>query len=66
VLDAKRRKCFFNADQNEETTKAILDSKKEADQFDDLLDINSVLFRSKLWKVYYPRLIFYTCSFINF
>ena len=66
VLDAKNRKCFFNANQDEEMAKAILDSKKEADQFDDLLDTNSVLFRSKLWKVYYPRLIFYTRSFINF
>jgi len=66
VLDAKNRKCFFNADQDEEMVKAILDSKKKAYQFDDLLDTNSVLFRSKLWKVYYPGLIFYTRSFINF
>ncbi|QCD87121.1 regulator of nonsense transcripts 1 [Vigna unguiculata] len=50
VLDAKNRKCFFNADQDEEMVKAILDSKKKAYQFDDLLDTNSVLFRSKLWK----------------
>ena len=66
VLDAKNRKCFFNADQDVEMAKAILDSKKKAYQFDDLLDTNSVLFRSKLWKVYYPGLIFYTRSFINF
>lgn len=52
VLDAKKRKCFFNAEEDEEMAKAILDSKKEADQFDDLLDTNSVLFRNKLWKVY--------------
>ncbi|KOM26457.1 hypothetical protein LR48_Vigan272s004500 [Vigna angularis] len=53
VLDAKKRNCFFNAEQDEEMAKAILDSKKEADQFDDLLDTNSVLFKNKLWKVYF-------------
>ncbi|QCD92898.1 regulator of nonsense transcripts 1 [Vigna unguiculata] len=30
VLDAKNRKCFFNADQDVEMAKAILDSKKKA------------------------------------
>jgi len=63
VLDAKNRKCFFNADQDEEMAKAVLDSRKEADQFDDLLDTNSVLFRSKLWKVYGPGLILYLLFF---
>jgi len=59
VLDAKKRNCFFNADQDEEMAKTILDSKKEADQFDDLLAANSVLFMNKLWKVYGPGLILF-------
>lgn len=52
VLDAKNRKCFFDADQDKELGKAILDVKKASNQLDDLLDTNSVLFKSQLWKVY--------------
>ncbi|KAH1189210.1 TPR and ankyrin repeat-containing protein 1 [Glycine max] len=53
VLDAKNRKCFFDADQDKELGKAILDAKKASNQLDDLLDTNSVLFKSQLWKVHF-------------
>ncbi|CAL2226962.1 unnamed protein product [Prunus armeniaca] len=51
VLDAKSRQCFFNADEDKNLAKAILGVKKEFDQFDDLLNADSILFRSSRWKV---------------
>ncbi|KAJ1399973.1 UvrD-like helicase, ATP-binding domain [Sesbania bispinosa] len=51
VLDAKKRQCFFNADEDNDLAKAIWDVKKELDQFDDLLNANSVLFKNSRWKV---------------
>lgn len=65
VLDAKNRQCFFNADEDKDLAKAILEVKKQFDQLDDLLNADSVLFRSARWKVkkaldfcYYYFLIF--------
>lgn len=52
VCDAKRRQCFFNVDEDEQLAKTILEVKKEFDQLDDLLNGNSVFFRSARWKVY--------------
>ena len=52
VLDAKNRRCFFYADQDKDLAKAILDVKKEFEQFDDLLNPNNILFRSARWKVF--------------
>lgn len=51
VLDAKGRKCFFNADNDKDLANAILEVKKELDQLDDLLNVDSVLFRNSIWKV---------------
>ncbi|KDO57816.1 hypothetical protein CISIN_1g000038mg [Citrus sinensis] len=51
VLDAKARKCFFNADDDKDLGKAILKVKKELDELDELLNPGSVLFRSQRWKV---------------
>ena len=51
VLDAKCRQCFFNADEDKDLAKAILEVKKEFDQFDDLLNADSILFRIARWKV---------------
>lgn len=51
VLDAKNRHCFFHADEDKDLAKAILEVKKEFDQFDDLLNADSILFRSARWKV---------------
>lgn len=52
VHDAKNRNCFFNADEDKNLAKSIVDVKKELDQLDDLLNGASVLFRSARWKVY--------------
>ena len=52
VRDAKKRQCFFYADQDKDLAKAILDVKKEFEQFDDLLNHESILFRSARWKVF--------------
>ncbi|XP_038877003.1 uncharacterized protein LOC120069339 isoform X2 [Benincasa hispida] len=51
VCDAKDRGCFFNADDDENLAKAIVDVKKEFDQLDDLLKGDSILFRNARWKV---------------
>ncbi|XP_068331789.1 uncharacterized protein [Pyrus communis] len=51
VLDAKIRQCFFNADEDKDLAKSILEVKKEFEQFDDLLNPDSLLFSSKIWKV---------------
>ncbi|XP_016652647.1 PREDICTED: uncharacterized protein LOC103343754 [Prunus mume] len=51
VLDAKRRQCFFNADEDKDLAGAILEVKKEFGQFDDLLNPDSIFFRSSRWKV---------------
>jgi hypothetical protein len=52
VLDAKNRQCFFNADEDKDLNKAILDVKKELEQFDDLLKGDSILFKTARWKVH--------------
>ncbi|KAF4361253.1 hypothetical protein F8388_001142 [Cannabis sativa] len=51
VIDAKNRHCFYNADDEEDLAKAILDIKKELDQFDDLLNADSMFFRNAKWKL---------------
>lgn len=51
VRDAKDRNCFFNADEDKDLAKSILEVKKELDQLDDLLNGDSLLFKSARWKV---------------
>ncbi|KAI4357246.1 hypothetical protein L6164_001207 [Bauhinia variegata] len=51
VHNAKNRQCFFNADEDKDLAKAILDVKKELDQFDDLLNPDSAIFKNAKWKV---------------
>lgn len=51
IHDAKNRNCFFNADENKNLAKSIVDMKKELDQLEDLLNTAGVLFRSARWKV---------------
>ena len=69
VLDAKNRQCFFYADEDKDLAKAILDVKKEFEQFDDLLNPNSILFKSARWKVFGPLIsiffiiYFHICNF---
>ena len=51
LVDAKNRQCFYNADDDEDLAKAMLEIKKELDQFDDLLNADSTLFRNSEWRV---------------
>ncbi|KAI3972839.1 hypothetical protein MKX01_019497 [Papaver californicum] len=51
VNDSKVRRCFFRADEDKEIAKAILEAKKELSQLDDLLNGDSLLFKSARWKV---------------
>ncbi|XP_077235510.1 uncharacterized protein LOC143877385 isoform X2 [Tasmannia lanceolata] len=51
VRDAIDRRCFFNADEDKGLTKAILNAKQELEQFDDLLNGDSLLFKNARWKV---------------
>ncbi|GAY61164.1 hypothetical protein CUMW_207690, partial [Citrus unshiu] len=51
VHDANARQCFFNADDDKDLGKAILAVKKELDELDELLNLESRLFRSQRWKV---------------
>ncbi|KAK9115671.1 hypothetical protein Sjap_014618 [Stephania japonica] len=51
VQDAKDRKCYYDADENVDLAKAIVEVKKELDQLDDLLRGDSVLFNNAKWKV---------------
>ncbi|KAJ8506154.1 hypothetical protein OPV22_007040 [Ensete ventricosum] len=51
VLDAKARKCYFNANDDATLSKSILHAKHKLDQLDDLLRSDSVLLSSSRWKV---------------
>ncbi|CAK7338867.1 unnamed protein product [Dovyalis caffra] len=50
VTDAKRRGCFYNADEDKSLSKAIMDALLELDQIDAVLNVNSPLFRNARWK----------------
>ncbi|XVF43519.1 hypothetical protein PTKIN_Ptkin02bG0046300 [Pterospermum kingtungense] len=51
VHDAKARHCFFNADEDKEFAKAILNAKNHFDQLDDLLNGDNVFFKNTRWKI---------------
>ncbi|KAL5061399.1 hypothetical protein RYX36_033003 [Vicia faba] len=51
VMDAKKRNCFFDAGKDPNLAKAIVNTKKQLNQLDDLLNVNSVIFKSSIWKV---------------
>ncbi|KAK8699566.1 hypothetical protein V6N13_115649 [Hibiscus sabdariffa] len=51
VHDAKARHCFFNADEDMELAKVLLDAKKYFNQLDELLNQDSVLFMDARWKI---------------
>ncbi|OMO60730.1 Reverse transcriptase, RNA-dependent DNA polymerase [Corchorus capsularis] len=50
IRDAKERHCFFNAEDDKELEKAILDAKKDFDRLDGLLHGDSFLFKNSRWK----------------
>jgi hypothetical protein len=51
VCDAKDRQCFYDADEDEDLAKLMLEVKKQLNEYDDLLNADSLLFRSARWKV---------------
>ncbi|KAK3222798.1 hypothetical protein Dsin_009823 [Dipteronia sinensis] len=50
VQDAKDRRCFFNADEDKDLAGAILEVKKEYDEFDELRNAERIPFGSQRWK----------------
>lgn len=57
IRDAKRRDCFFAAEEDSDVSKTILDVKKELDQLDDLLNPDSMLFKQGKWKVFQKKIV---------
>ncbi|XP_047306375.1 uncharacterized protein LOC124909776 [Impatiens glandulifera] len=55
VRDAKQRQCFFNADDQKDIEKTILDVKKQLDQWNDLLNDDSIYFKDAQWKVLFSE-----------
>ncbi|XP_062002779.1 uncharacterized protein LOC133720466 [Rosa rugosa] len=55
VLDAKKRNCFYNADEDSKLTQAITAALLELDQLHTLLNIDSMLFKNAIWKVCFTR-----------
>ncbi|XP_026386503.1 uncharacterized protein LOC113281822 isoform X3 [Papaver somniferum] len=55
IRDAKDRQCFYNADEDDELVKAMIKANKELDQLDNLLNEDSMLFKSALWKVMFSN-----------
>ncbi|XP_027334796.1 uncharacterized protein LOC113849239 [Abrus precatorius] len=51
VLDAMARGCYHNADEDERLSSAIATAMIELGQVDDLLNLNSLLFRKARWKL---------------
>ncbi|GJS35388.1 DNA helicase, UvrD/REP type, P-loop containing nucleoside triphosphate hydrolase [Tanacetum coccineum] len=61
LLDAKARKCFYQADEHKELAKVIIEVKKDLHQLDELLSGETTLFRSTTWKVLFSSM--FTSSF---
>ncbi|KAL4581720.1 hypothetical protein LXL04_006247 [Taraxacum kok-saghyz] len=51
ILEAKARRCFFQADEHKDLAKVIVEVKKDLDELDELLIGESSLFKSTTWKV---------------
>ncbi|XP_010672055.2 uncharacterized protein LOC104888712 isoform X2 [Beta vulgaris subsp. vulgaris] len=51
VSNARERLCLFNADEDKSLTEAMIDMKKELNQIDELLNKDSILFKTARWKV---------------
>ncbi|KAF5186977.1 p-loop nucleoside triphosphate hydrolase superfamily protein, partial [Thalictrum thalictroides] len=51
VLDAQKRECYFDVDKDQTLSKALIDSMLKLDRLQDLLKMDSILFKSARWKV---------------
>ncbi|KAJ6396570.1 hypothetical protein OIU77_021576 [Salix suchowensis] len=50
VTDAKKRRCFYNADEDTSLSKVMMDASLELGQLDELFNANSLLFSNARWK----------------
>nr|XP_043619840.1 uncharacterized protein LOC122591646 [Erigeron canadensis] len=50
VQDARNRHCLFDADSDESLNMTVINTKKELEQLDDLVNENSILFKHAKWK----------------
>lgn len=55
VIDAKKRGCFYDADEDKSLAQALVATVVENDQMDILLNKDSVLFRKARWKVFFSN-----------
>ncbi|XP_042503371.1 uncharacterized protein LOC122080630 isoform X2 [Macadamia integrifolia] len=55
VLDAKDRGCFFNADKDESLKEAIIAGLVDLGEFDELLNMDYLLFGGARWKVLFSN-----------
>ncbi|KAF5204735.1 Helicase sen1, partial [Thalictrum thalictroides] len=51
VLDAQKRGCYFNVDEDETLAKTLKESMIKLDQLEDFLNTDSILFKNARWKV---------------
>lgn len=51
VIDAKKRGCFYNADEDQSLAEAITAALVKQGQMGSLLNDDSFLFRKTRWKV---------------
>ncbi|KZV14915.1 hypothetical protein F511_40287 [Dorcoceras hygrometricum] len=51
IRDAKRRQCFFTANDDYDIGKAIFTVQKEQEELEDLLNGESIIFKYARWKV---------------
>ncbi|KAJ0433421.1 putative TPR and ankyrin repeat-containing protein [Helianthus annuus] len=56
ILEAKARGCFFQADENKDLAKVIVEVKKDLHQLDKLLSGESTLFQNTTWKVLFSSM----------
>ncbi|BFG15843.1 hypothetical protein CerSpe_021170 [Prunus speciosa] len=55
ILDAKKRDCFYNADEDNNLAQAIAAALLEHNQLHTLLDADSLLFKNAKWKVWFTK-----------
>ncbi|XP_050209288.2 uncharacterized protein LOC126660014 isoform X2 [Mercurialis annua] len=55
VQEARDRKCFYEAEQDDELSDTVLQIKQELDQFDGVLNGDSLLFKNARWKVFFSE-----------
>ncbi|XP_021736173.1 uncharacterized protein LOC110717119 [Chenopodium quinoa] len=55
ISDAKLHSCYFNAEEDENLAKVIVDVKSKLDELEDLLDKDNNIFKASGWKVVFSE-----------